>query len=237
MITLRRAEQRHRELRNRQVVWFTFYPLDRANPLADRFGVLESLSEIHLPPRAHASEQLYHNAEVITYVRKGALAYEDSAGRSGLIRAGEIQRMTATKTVRRKEKNASRTQWAHLFRIWLSPSRDGLTPGCETKRLATTERRGRLRVVASPDAREESLLLHHEVFIYSALLQPGRHVIHELAPGRSAWLHIVNGEVMLRDRVLTTGDGAGITAEATVSLTAEEETEIILLNLHQARLP
>lgn len=234
MITLRRAVQRQREQRNKQIVWLTFFPPDRANPFADGFGSLESLSEHHLPPNAHASRQLHHDAEILTYVRTGALAYEDSAGRTGIIYGGEFQRMTITETVRRSEKNASPTQWAHVFRIWLRPSRDGLTPGYETKRFTTAERSGLLRVVASPDARRESLHLHKEVLIYSALLDPGQHVIHELSPGRGAWLHLVSGQATLGDVLLTTGDGAGILAEPTVSFTAREETEIILLDLPQA---
>ncbi len=233
MITLRKAQQRQCEQRNKQVVWLTFHPRDRANPLADRFGSLESLSENHLPPNAYASRQLYHDAEVVTYVRQGALAYEDSAGGSGVIHAGEFQRMTTAKALRRSEKNASRTQWAHIFRIWLRPSREGLTPSCETKRFTAAERRGLLRVIASPDSRRGSLHLHKEVLIYSALLDPGQHVIHELSPGRGAWLHVVMGQASLGDVLLTAGDGVGLMVEPAVSLTAQEETEIILLDLRQ----
>lgn len=233
MIRLRKTELRQREQRSRQVVWRTFDPQDRADPFADGFGSLTSLSENLLPPNARASRQLCHQAEVVTYVRQGALAYEDSEGHSGVIHAGEFQRMTTTKTVRRSEKNTSRSRWAQIFRIWLRPAREGLTAGNETKRFTAAERRGLLRVVASPDARRESLHLHGEVVIYSALLDPGQHVIHELSPGRAAWLHLVGGQAMLGDVLLTAGDGAGIMAEPAVSLTAREETEIMLLDLRQ----
>ncbi len=233
MITLRKSGQRQSEQRNRQVVWNTFDPLDRADPFADGFGSLESFSEKLLPPNARASRQLFHHTEVVTYVRQGALGYEDSEGHRGVLRAGEFHRMTTTRTVRRSEKNASRTRWAHIFRIRLRPAREGLTAGHETKRSTAAERRGLLRVVASPDARREALHLHQEVALYSALLDPGKHVIHELSPGRAAWLHLVSGSAVLGDLPLTTGDGAGILTEPAVSLTAREETEILLIDLRQ----
>lgn len=233
MITLRKAGLRQREQRSRQVVWRTFDPRDRGDPLAHGFGPLESLSENLLPPNARASRQLCHNVEIVTYVRQGALEYEDSEGHSGTIQAGEFQRMTTTKTVRRSEKNASRTRWAHVFRVWLRPEREGLKAGYETKRFTVAERKGLLRVIASLDTRRNSLQLHEEASLYSALLDPGQHVIHELSPGRAAWLHLVNGQAALGDLLLNPGDGAGIRNESAVSLTAREETEIMLLDLRQ----
>ncbi len=231
MITLREGERRHHDQRNQQTIWLTFYPRGRMDRNAERFGVLESFSEYHLPPNARVPRQLYHDAEIVTYVRGGALASEDSTGHSGVIHAGEFQRLTAKTAVRRSEKNASKTQWAHVFQIWLRPSRTNLTLGHEKKRFSTAERRGLLCAVASPDARGRSLRIHQDTLLFSALLDPGQHLIHELAPGRSAWLHIVHGQATLGDLVLTSGDGAGITAERAVSLTAQEETEVLLLDL------
>lgn len=231
MITLLEGKRRHNDERNRQTIWLTFYPRGRADRNAERFGVLESLSEYHLPPNARAPRQLYHHAEVVTYVRGGTLASEDSTGHSGIIQAGEFQRLTAKDAVRRTEKNASKTQWTHVFQVWLRPSGTDLVLGHEKKRFSTAERRGLLCAVASPDARGRSLRIHQDAFMFSALLDPGKHLIHELAPGRSAWLHIVDGQATLGDLVLTSGDGVGIRAERSVSLTAQEETEILLLDL------
>ncbi len=230
MITVRGTDRRRHDRRNRQDVWLTFgarnLDLD-----SDGFGSLEHLSENHLPPNAQSSSQLCHQAEFITYVRQGALAHKDSSGQAGVILAGEFERMTATQTVRRREKNASPTRWAHIFRIRLRPVRHGLTAGHEKRRFSRAERRGLLCVVASPDARGGSLLIHQDVLMYSALLAPGQHVIHKLLPGRCAWLHLVVGQATLGDVLLTTGDSAKIMAERAVSLTAQEETEIILFDL------
>ncbi len=236
MITLRRADERHHDQRRRQSVWLTFHPRDRANPLADGFGALESLSENRLPPRARAPRLLHHNAEILTYVREGALAHDDSNSRSGVLHAGEFQRLTVTSAIRRSESNASHTRWAQFFQIWLYLVPDKLAPHKlvpdeELKRFSTADRRGNLCLVASPDARRGSLRMHQDACLYSALLNPGQHLVHELALGRSAWLHLVQGEASCGDVVLSAGDGMGVTAERAVSLTAGEETEILLLDL------
>lgn len=237
MITLRRTDQRHVESRSRQAIWLTFYPRDRANPLADGFGALESLSENRLPPGANAPRHLHHDVEIVTYVREGALAHEDSTGRTGVINAGEFQRTTVGRAIRRSETNASGTHWAQVFQIWLRSSQIGLELDHEQKRFSTAERRGALCVVASSNARKGSLRLHQDVRMYSALLDPGQHLAHELSRGRSAWLHVVQGEVTFGDVVLTAGDGAGVANERAVSLTAQEQTEILLIDLCEPLSP
>jgi len=236
MIQVRRADERHHDLRRKREIWLTFYPQDRADPLADGFGSLEFLDEDRLPPGAGVPRRPPHDGEIITFVLEGALAYEDSMGRSGVIQTGEFEHMTAGCGISRSEKNASRTDWAHLFRIGLRPSKAGLEPGCEQKRFSAAQRRDGLCVVASPDGRRGSLRIHQDALVFSALLIPGQHVIHGLPPGRSAWVHVVHGEVTLGGLVLTTGDGAGIMAERAVSLTAREEASILILDVDE-RLP
>jgi redox-sensitive bicupin YhaK (pirin superfamily) len=230
MITLRRARDRRHERRRQHEVWLTFSAQDREDPLADGFGKLEMLNEDRLPPGAGLGHP-HHDAEVITYVREGALDYEDSMGRSGMIQAGEFRRLTAAQGIRHSESNASRTDWAQVFQIWVRPSAAGLEPSHEQRRFSAAERRGLLCVVASPDARRGSLRIHQDALVYSAMLDPGQHVVHELSQGRSAWLHVVQGEAILDDLVLTAGDGAGLTAERAVSLTARGASELLLLDL------
>src|SRR4051812_6920827 len=120
MITLRRARERRHERRRKQEAWLTFDPRDASNPLDEAFGCLEILSEHRLPPGASVAHP-QRDAEIVTYVREGALAYADSLGRSGLIHTGEFQHMTALRGVRHRETNVSRSDWAHVFQIWLRP--------------------------------------------------------------------------------------------------------------------
>ncbi len=231
MITLRRAKERQHQRRRKQEAWLTFNPQEGAGDTgADGFGALGILKEGRLPPRAGTREPR-EDAEIITYVREGTLSYEDSMSQSGLIRAGEFQRMTAGRAVRYNETNASPTEWAHVFQIWLRPSVAGLEPGHEQKRFSLADRHGILRVVASPDGREDSLRIHQDAFLYSAILDRGGHIVHPLSEGRGAWLHIVDGEVTLGEVVLDTGDGVGVTNERVVSMTARVETEILLVDL------
>lgn len=235
MITVRRGNGRHCERHRKCEVWLTFHPQDRADPFPGGFGTLELLNEERLSPGAGVPPRSPHEAEVVSYVHEGALAYEDPAGRWGVIQAGEFQRLSGGQV--RSERNASKTDWAHIIRIHLRPSEAGSEAVCEQKRFSTAERRGRLCAVASPDAHGGSLHIHQNALMYSAVLDPGQHVVHELTPGRSAWLHVVEGEVRLGDFVLGMGDGAGVTAQSAISLTALEETSILLLDVGEVRAP
>lgn len=230
MITLRRAGERRHQLLRRHEAWLTFHPQDEVAAFAKGFGPLQILKEGWLPPRA-AGRHPVHEVEIITYVREGTMLYEDSAGRSGVLRAGEFLRTTAGHEMHFSESNASTSQWAHVYQIWLRPTVTGLEPGDAQKRFSKAERHGSLCIVASPDGRRGSLVIHQDAYLYSAILDQGQHVVHELVDGRSAWLHVVAGNVQLGAEVLTAGDGAGFTSERAVSVTMMEESEILLLDL------
>lgn len=231
MIELRRADDRHHIQRGKRDEWLTFYLMDRSDPLADGFGTLAVLNERRLAPGASSPLEPCQGGEIVTYVREGTLTHTDSAGHSGVVLAGEFLRRTGTPGIQRSEANASRSDWAHVFHIWLRPAQADREPEHEQQRFSTAERRGVLRVVASADGRKGSLRVHQDVEIYSALLDPGQHLVHELLVGRSAWLHVVCGEVTLGELVLRSGDGLGLTAERSVSVTAHENTEIFLIDL------
>lgn len=235
MITLRRDKERLQVQRKKQIVRRSFDPQDRADPLADGFGTLVALDEIRLPPGAGIAPLPLREADVFTYVLEGALAQEDSTGRSGVIQAGEFQRMSTGRRVRYSERNGSQTDWAHVVQLWLRPRvQDGHHP-LEQRRFSSALRRGLLCLVASGDGRSGSLSLHQDALIYSAILDPGQHVVHALGPDRSAWVQVLRGEARIDDLVLVSGDGIGVTAELAVSLTAMDgdETEILLLDLPQ----
>ncbi len=231
MISLRRTDSRHHEHNATRETWQTFFPEGGTGSLTNRFVSLVTLDENRLEPDGCVSARTQSDTEFVSCVREGALAYEDSMGRGGLIQADEVQTMTLGRGVRHKQTNASQTDTAHVYLIGLHPWKAGFSPECEQKRFTAAQRRGRLCVVASPDGRKDSLRIHQDAVIYSALLERGTHVIHELSPGRCAWLHIVHGEVTFREVVLVAGDGVGVAAERSVSLTAREETEVLLIDL------
>jgi redox-sensitive bicupin YhaK (pirin superfamily) len=234
MITLRRALERRHDLRRRQEVWLTFDDGDQATPHHGGFEPLETLNEERFAPAAGVPRHFLQDAEIVTYVREGELSYETSTGGLGMIRAGEFNRVTAGRGLHVAERNLSRVDWAHVFQIWVRPSATGLEPSMEKRRFRAAQRRGAPCLVASPDGRGGSLRIHQDALIYSALLDPGQHVVHELATGRRAWLHVVKGEVVLGQELLLRGDGAGITGERAVSFTARTASEVLLLDLGAA---
>ena len=231
MMTLRRGEQRRHLRRRNHETWLTFSPEDDAAAEAARFGALELLDEERIAPSATVTLRPRLDTEVISYVLAGTLAHHDSTGGSGVLHAGEFQRITCGQGVHHDQRNASRTEWAHVFRISLHCSEAGLPAGSEQRRFYVANRRGALCAVASPDTRRGSLRIHQNAVLYSAMLDSGQHVVHALASGRSAWLHLVRGEIKLDDVVLTAGDSAGITGQRAVSLTVQEEAELLLLDL------
>jgi redox-sensitive bicupin YhaK (pirin superfamily) len=231
MITLRRTTERGHIQRDEQDIRLTFHPENHASEVANSFGFLTALNEIRLPPGETCALDPDTGAELVTYVHRGAFAQEDSTGNSGVIHSGEFQRMTVGRGVHHKETNPSRTDWAHIFRISLQPSEAGLDSAYEQMRYSVAQRHNLLCVIASRDGRKKSLRILQDAVIYSSILDPGHHLIHELLPGRSAWLHVIYGEAVLQDIILTEGDGAGITIEPSASLTAQENTEILLVDV------
>ena len=235
MITLRRANKRHLDQYRKQEVRFTFDPQEEANTNDGCFGALENLSENRLPPAGVSVARPSRETEIITYIYRGALSQENSTGPPGMIRAGEFQRMTTGRGIHDRETNASRTDWAHFFRISLRPSEAGPDRAPGQMRSAEAERRNVLCVVASPDGRQGSLRIRQDALVCSSVLDPGHHLVHQLLPGRCAWLHVIRGEATSQDIILSRGDGVGVTTERSVSLTARESTEILLIDLGKPR--
>lgn len=233
MITLRTSLQRRHDSRREQL-WQTFDSEDRADALADGFATLAMLNEDHLAPRTRTARHPECDAEIITYVRAGAVAFEDSAGRSGKIGAGEFHRTETVGGVAQGPWNASYKERAHVFHLWFRLKPRELRSGDEQRRFSAEDRRRGLCTIASQDGGHGSLRLHQDASIMSALLEPGQTVTHQLAPGRRAWLHIVDGAGSLGPHAMSIGDGAGITDEKALSFTARDQAEVLLIELGDA---
>jgi redox-sensitive bicupin YhaK (pirin superfamily) len=169
--------------------------------------------------------------EIITYVLEGALQHRDSLGTGSVIRPGEVQRMSAGTGVRHSEANPSAADRLHLLQIWIEPAKAGIAPGYEQQTFSDADKRGRLRLVASPDGAEGSVTIHQDARVYATVLGPGQKVTHALAPGRYAWLHVARGSLMLDGHRLGQGDGAAIKSEPTITLAGETEAEALLFDL------
>jgi redox-sensitive bicupin YhaK (pirin superfamily) len=173
----------------------------------------------------------HRDMEIITYVLDGALEHKDSMGNGSTIRPGDGQRMSAGTGVRHSEANSSTTEAAHLLQIWILPDRRGHEPGYEQKEFPEVEKRGTLRLIASPDGKDGSVTIHQDAKLYVSLLKPGQEVKHELASGRYAWLQVARGAVELNGKGLKQGDGAAISDEQKLAIKGTEDAEVLLFDL------
>ena len=233
MVTaLLRSAERVCETRRKQRLWRSFPQSKRGAELVS-VGCVSFLEEVRLPPGEDLMVGTEEANEIVTYVREGAFSYRDSQGAAGLLCGGEWQRLVTRPGVRMVRTNASEKDDAHIVRIGLDHSKIVLKPGAQQYLVGVSARRGRLCPVASPDGREQSLRLQHAALVFSTLLDPGQHVIHELAPERVAWLQVIEGEVSVSGHVLSAGDGINIKGERSVSLTALSSAEAVLVDVPQ----
>ncbi len=209
----------------------TFDAESPADPLRLGFRSLETLNEERLAPGMGFLLHPQKDMEVLTYVLEGTLSEEDPSGGRRALETGECRRSSARSGTRHRAVNRSLTDSAHAFQSCIKPNRKDPRSRVEQKRFPLAGRRGILRLMASSDGKDESLRMDQDIRIYSSLLDPGHHLVHELVPGRAAWLHVVKGRIRLVDHELRAGDGASLVDEAAVSWTAQEPSEILLFDL------
>jgi quercetin 2,3-dioxygenase len=231
MITLRPGKERGHFDHGWLDTYHTFSFSQYHDPAHMSFRSLRVINEDRVVPGAGFPPHSHRDMEIITYVLAGALAHKDSMSNHSVIRPGDVQRMSAGTGVTHSEYNASETDPVHLLQIWILPESRNLPPSYEEKVFSATEKRGRLRLVASRDGREGSVLIHQNASVYASVLDPGQSVSHALAAGRGAWLHLVSGAATVNGTMLATGDGAGIEDETALEIVATAPTELLLFDL------
>lgn len=231
MLTIRKADERGHASWGWLDTHHTFSFADYYDRDHMGFRALRVINDDRVAAGAGFPTHPHRDMEIITYVLEGAVAHRDSMGTGSVIRAGEVQRMSAGTGVTHSEYNDSKTQPLHLLQIWLMPERRGITPSYEQKAFTDEERSGRLRLVASPDGADGSVTVHQDVRLYSALLTPGQTVAHTLAPGRHAWIQVAEGAITVNGELLDTGDGAAISDETAIAIEGEQDANILLFDL------
>jgi len=231
MITLRPGKERGHFDHGWLDTYHTFSFSQYHDPAHMGFRSLRVINEDRVAPGAGFPPHSHRDMEIITYVLAGGLAHKDSMGNHSVIRPGDVQRMTAGTGVTHSEYNASDKEPVHLLQIWILPESRNLPPGYEEKVFAADDKRGRLRLVASRDGREGSVLIHQKASVYVALLDPGQTVSLDLAEGHGAWLHLVTGAATLNGTLLTTGDGAAAEREPALDIVATAPAELLLFDL------
>ncbi len=182
------------------------------------FRALRVINEDRIAPGQGFGTHGHRDMEIVTYVLEGALAHRDSLGSGGVLGPGELQRMTAGTGITHSEFNASETEPIHLYQIWLLPEREGLNPSYEQKTFPEAERRNRLRVVASPDGEDGSLIIRQDARLFLASIDAGTEITHRLDRQRHGWLQVLRGAVALSGKTLASGDGAAISDEPGVQV-------------------
>ena len=231
MIQIRRNNERGHADHGWLDTRHTFSFADYYDPAAMGFRALRVINEDRVAPAQGFGTHGHRDMEILSYVLDGGLAHKDSTGGGGVIRPGDVQRMSAGTGVMHSEFNPSRTDPVHFLQIWLVPDRRGITPGYEQKHFSPEQRQGQLRLIASPDAAGGSLKIHQDARVYTTLLGKGDSVTHALAAGRHAWVQVARGKVRLGDVTLSAGDGAAISEESSLRLTADEPSEVLLFDL------
>ena len=173
----------------------------------------------------------HRDMEIITYVLHGALKHRDSMGHEAVMRAGDVQRISAGTGIQHSEFNASERDPVHLLQIWMLPGRKDLTPGYAEKSFASA-RAGELVLLTSKDGRDGSIPINQDADLFLAKLNPGDKVAHPLPPGRHAWVQVAEGEVTVNGQLLMAGDGAALSDEPALEITGRAPAQVLLFDLN-----
>jgi len=231
MRELRRAGERgyadHGWLRS----FHSFSFADYYDPRHMGFGALRVINEDRIQPGTGFGTHGHRDMEIISYVLEGELAHQDSMGNGSSIVPGDVQRMSAGRGVMHSEYNHAADDVTHFLQIWIEPNVRGIAPSYEQKNFATAEKRGRLRLVASPDGRDGSVTIYQDAALFAALLDGEERVAHALAPGRRAYVHVARGRLNVNGETLEAGDALKLTGEPRVVLERGASAEVLLFDL------
>ena len=231
MITLRKAKDRFHTRIGWLDSWHTFSFGEHFDPDQLGFHGLRVINDDTVQPGQGFGAHGHRDMEILSYVLEGGLSHKDSSGGGGVIRPGDVQRMSAGSGVMHSEFNASDEEPVHFLQIWIEPESKGIAPGYEQKTFPLADRKGRLRLLASGDAREGSVRIHQNASVYGALLGKGERASLVLDRGRSAWVHLARGQALVNGEKLKAGDGAAVTDEREINLEGIDAAEVLLFDL------
>ena len=195
------------------------------------YGPLRVINEDRVQPAKGFGTHGHRDMEIISYVLEGELAHRDNMGNGSVIRRGDVQRMSAGTGVQHSEYNNSLDAPVHLFQIWLFPDRRNLAPGYEEKHFDDDAKRGKLKLVASNDGRDGSVVIHQHADLYAALLKPGDEVTHTTERTAKGWVQIASGAVTVNGERLEAGDGAAIAYEENLAIRCVADSELLLFDM------
>jgi quercetin 2,3-dioxygenase len=233
MITLRPAQERGHAQHGWLESWHSFSFADYRDPRHVHWGPLRVINEDRVQPGRGFGTHSHNDMEIISYVIDGALAHKDSMGNGTAIVPGEVQRMSAGSGVTHSEFNHSASAVTHFLQIWIMPSARGIAPGYEQKTYSDDEKRGVLRLIASPDGSQGSVTLHQDARLYSGLFDGAETAALTLADGRLGYVHVVKGTAVVNGRNVSAGDALLYSEEARVLIESGTGAELLVFDLPQ----
>lgn len=231
MIHIRKSDERGHANHRWLDTHFTFSFAEYYDPEYVQFRTLRVMNDDRVAGGGGFPTHPHRDMEIVTYVLEGALRHRDSLGNGSVIKPGDVQYMSAGTGVRHSEFNASDQEPVHLYQIWMLPDKNGYKPAYDQKNFSEAEKRGKLRLLASPDGRDGSVKIRQDNKLYATVLGAGEAVKHELKPERHAYVQVARGSVKLNGAELKEGDGAAISAEKAVELTGVDKAEVLLFDL------
>lgn len=231
MIEIRKSEERGYADHGWLKSYHSFSFADYYDPRHVQFGSLRVINEDRVAPGMGFGTHGHRDMEIISYVLEGELAHKDSMGNGSVIRPGDVQRMSAGTGVRHSEYNHAAHDTTHFLQIWIMPNETGIEPGYEEKRFEAADKRGRLRLVGSPDGAEGSVVIHQDVRLYAGLFDGDETATLSLAPGRRAYVHVARGRISVNGQVLEAGDAAKLEDVETVNLSQGSGAEVLVFDL------
>ena len=233
MLTLRKAQDRGYADHGWLKSFHSFSFADYFDPAHMGVGNLRVINEDRVAPGTGFGTHSHRDMEIVSYVLNGALGHKDSIGNGASIVPGEVQRMSAGTGIAHSEFNHAADRTTHFLQIWLLPSRQGITPGYEQKAFAEADKRGKLRLVASPDGREGSVTIHANASMYAGLIDGAERAELALDPKRLAYVHLVRGEARINGQALQAGDAATLDGETRLSIDSGRDAEVIVFDLQR----
>jgi redox-sensitive bicupin YhaK (pirin superfamily) len=231
MISIRKSSERGHRNYGWLDTYHSFSFADYHDPRFVRFRALRVLNDDTVLGGGGFDTHPHHDMEIITYVISGALRHRDSLGHTSVIRAGEVQRITAGTGIEHSEHNESRDEPVHLIQVWILPERRGLEPSYAERDSGSLSAANGLALVASRDGRDGSVTIHQDADVYLARLDAGGTARREIRHGRHAWVQVAEGEVDLNGRELAAGDGAALSDEDEWTLRARTPAQVLVFDL------
>jgi hypothetical protein len=231
MTEIRRAGERGHARHGWLESYHSFSFADYYDPAHMGYSALRVINEDRIQPGTGFGTHGHRDMEIISYVLEGALAHKDSMGNGSAIVPGDVQRMSAGRGVMHSEFNHEKGGVTHFLQIWIEPSARGIEPGYEQKHFDAASKRGRLRLVASPDGADGSVTIHQDARVYAGLFDGAERAAHALAPGRKAYLHLARGRLVVNGTPLEAGDALKLAGPVQIALEQGAGAEALLFDL------